>query len=114
MKTIEEQIFEHVQSTPDKIALISGEIEVSYGQFWNYCLKAAASIKENYNLQKGDRVILSAAGNIEFAYVYFGVHIAGGICVPIDPDTNQTRFDYIVKSTTPICVYMLNKKYTTF
>ena len=104
MKTIEEQIFEHVQSTPDKIALISGEIEVSYGQFWNYCLKAAASIKENYNLQKGDRVILSAAGNIEFAYVYFGVHIAGGICVPIDPDTNQTRFDYIVKSTTPICV----------
>lgn len=104
MKTIEEQIFEHVQSTPDKTALISGEIEVSYGQFWNYCLKAAASIKENYNLQKGDRVILSAAGNIEFAYVYFGVHIAGGICVPIDPDTNQTRFDYIVKSTTPICV----------
>ena len=104
MKTIEEQIFEHVQSTPDKIALISGEIEVSYGQFWNYCLKAAASIKENYNLQKGDRVILSAAGNIEFAYLYFGVHIAGGICVPIDPDTNQTRFDYIVKSTTPICV----------
>lgn len=104
MKTIEEQIFEHVQSTPDKIALISGEIEVSYGQFWNYCLKAAASIKENYNLQKGDRVIISAAGNIEFAYLYFGVHIAGGICVPIDPDTNQTRFDYIVKSTTPICV----------
>ena len=104
MKTIEEQIFEYVQSTPDKIALISGEIEVSYGQFWNYCLKAAASIKDNYDLQKGDRVILSAAGNIEFAYVYFGVHIAGGICVPIDPDTNQTRFDYIVKSTTPICV----------
>lgn len=104
MKTIEEQIFEYVQSSPDKIALISGEIEVSYSQLWNYCLKAAASIKENYNLQKGDRVILSAAGNIEFAYLYFGVHIAGGICVPIDPDTNQTRFDYIVKSTTPICV----------
>ena len=104
MKTIEEQIFEYVQSSPDKIALISGEIEVSYSQLWNYCLKVAASIKENYNLQKGDRVILSAAGNIEFAYVYFGVHIAGGICVPIDPDTNQTRFDYIVKSTSPICM----------
>lgn len=104
MKTIEEQIFEHVQSTPDKIALISGEIEVSYAQFWEYCLRAAASMKEMYNLQKGDRVILSAAGNIEFVYVYFGIHMAGGICVPIDPDTNQTRFDYIEKSTSPICV----------
>lgn len=104
MKSIEEQIFEHAQSTPGKIALISGEVEVSYAQFWEYCLKAAAFMKERCNLQKGDRVILSAVGNIEFAYVYFGVHIAGGICVPIDPDTNQTRFDYIAKSTTPVCV----------
>lgn len=104
MKTIEEQIFGHVQSTPDKIALISGEIEVSYAQLWQYCLKAAASIKQKFDLQKGDRVILSAAGDIEFVYVYLGVHIAGGICVPIDPDTNQSRFDYIEKSTTPICV----------
>ena len=39
-----------------------------------------------------------------FVYAYFGVHIAGGICVPIDPDTNQTRFEYIEKSTTPVCV----------
>lgn len=30
--------------------------------------------------------------------------MAGGICVPIDPDTNQTRFEYIEKSTTPVCV----------
>ncbi len=104
MKTIEEQIFENVQLTPDKVALISGETEVSYLQLWDCCLKAAASLIENYNLKKGERVILSATGNIEFVYVYFGVHLAGGVCVPIDPDTNQTRFDYIEKSTEPVCV----------
>lgn len=104
MKTIEEQIFKNVQLTPDKVALISGETEVSYLQLWDSCLKAAANLIENYNLKKGDRVILSAAGNIEFVYVYFGVHLAGGVCVPIDPDTNQNRFDYIEKSTTPVCV----------
>ena len=104
MKTIEEQIFDFVKSSPDKIALISGDVEVTYAQFWEYCLKSAAAIKAKYNLQKGDRVILAAAGNIEFTYVYIGIHIAGGICVPIDPDTNQTRFDYIVKSTSPVCV----------
>ena len=92
MKTIEEQIFENVQLTPDKVALISGETEVSYLQLWDSCLKAAANLIENYNLKKGDRVIISAAGNIEFVYVYFGVHLAGGVCVPIDPDTNQNRF----------------------
>lgn len=104
MKTIEEQIFDHVQNTPNKVALISGDAEITYSQLWDYCLCAAEKLKQDYHLKKGDRVILSAAGNIEFVYVYFGVHIAGGICVPIDPDTNQTRFEYIEKSTTPVCV----------
>ena len=104
MKTIEEQIFDKVQNTPDKVALISGDTEITYSQLWDYCLCAAEKLKQDYHLKKGDRVILSAAGNIEFVYAYFGVHIAGGICVPIDPDTNQTRFEYIEKSTTPVCV----------
>lgn len=104
MKTIEEQIFDQVQNIPDKVALISGDTEITYSQLWDYCLCAAEKLKQVYHLKKGDRVILSTAGNIEFVYTYFGVHIAGGICVPIDPDTNQTRFEYIEKSTTPVCV----------
>lgn len=104
MKSIEEQLFANVQQMPDKIALISGETEVTYSQLWEYCLHAAYKLRNVYHLQKGDRVILSAAGNIEFVYVYFGVHLAGGICVPIDPDTNQTRFNHIEASTRPVCV----------
>ena len=104
MKSVEEQLFAIVQQTPDKVALISGETEVSYRQLWDNCLRAAYKLHETYHLQKGDRVILSAAGNIEFVSVYFGVHLAGGICVPIDPDTNQTRFNHIEASTRPVCV----------
>ena len=104
MKSIEEQLFEIVQQSPDKVALISGETEVTYSQFGDYCLRAAYKLQNTYHLKKGDCVILSAAGNIEFVYVYFGVHLAGGICVPIDPDTNQTRFNHIKTSTKPICV----------
>lgn len=104
MRTIEEQIFDHVQATPDKVALISGDTEITYAQLWDYSLRAASKLKTEFHLHEGDRVILSAAGNLEFVYVYFGVHIAGSICVPIDPDTNQTRFEYIEKSTTPVCV----------
>lgn len=104
MKSIEEQLFTIVQQTPDKIALISGETEVTYKQLWDYCLRAAYKLHNTYHLQKGDRVILSAVGHIEFVYIYFGVHLAGGICVPIDPDTNQTRFNHIAASTKPACV----------
>lgn len=104
MRSIEEQLRANSKCFPDKLALISGETEVSYSRLWEYCKQAAAILKERYRLQKGDRVILAAAGSIEFIYVYFGVHLAGGICVPIDPDTNETRFEYIKASTKPICV----------
>lgn len=104
MKTIEEQLKDNAISTPEKVALIGNNQEITYKQVWDFCLFTAKRLKEEFGIQKGDRVILSAAGNIEFVYVYFGVHIAGGIVVPIDPDTNQTRFDYIKQSTSPKCV----------
>lgn len=104
MKSIEEQLYVNSISSPDKVALISGEIEISYSQLWQLSLRAASNLKEKYNLQKGDRVVLASAGSIEFVYVYFGVHLAEGICVPIDPDTNETRYEYIKASTKPVCV----------
>lgn len=104
MITIEEQILQNAKLFPNKIALIAGETEVTYGELWDRCLRMADVLRTRLALKKGDRVIIAAAGNIEFVYTYFGVHIAGGICVPIDPDTNQTRFDYIYKSTKPVAV----------
>ena len=104
MITIEEQLLQNAKLFPNKTALIAGETAVTYGELWDRCLKTADVLRSRLSLKKGDRVIIAAAGNIEFVYTYFGVHIAGGICVPIDPDTNQTRFDYIYESTKPITV----------
>ena len=104
MITIEEQILQNAKLFPNKIALIAGETVVTYGELWERCLRTAYVLRTRLALKKGDRVIIAAAGNIEFVYTYFGVHIAGGICVPIDPDTNQTRFDYIYESTKPVAV----------
>lgn len=110
MITIEEQILQNANSFPSKVALIAGEMMVTYGELWDRCLKTADVLRSRLALKKGDRVIIAAAGNIEFVYTYFGVHIAGGICVPIDSDTNQTRFDYIYESTKPVAVLgMLHK-----
>lgn len=104
MTTIEEQILQNAKLFPNKVALIAGETTVTYGELWDRCLRTANVLRSRLALKKGDRVIIAAAGNIEFVYTYFGVHIAGGICVPIDPDTNQTRFDYIYESTKPVTV----------
>ena len=101
--TIEEQIFQNSIRQPDRVALITPAEQVTYAQLWERCLLAATNVKRKYGLQQGDRIILSASANIDFIYAYFGIHIAGGVCVPIDPDTNETRFDLIKQSTRPVC-----------
>ena len=101
--TVEEQIFQNSIHQPDHIALIAGDEKVTYAQLWERCLLAATNVKRKYGLKQGDRIILSASANIDFIYAYFGIHIAGGVCVPIDPDTNETRFDLIKQSTGPVC-----------
>lgn len=104
MVTIEEQLRVHSFINPDKDALIGNDEHVSYRLLWERCLQTARKLQDEYGIKKGDRVILAAQGNVEFVYTYFGVHIAGAIAVPIDPDTNESRFDYIKESTTPKCV----------
>ena len=85
------------------MALIAGEEQVTYAQLWERCLLAATNVRKKYGLKQGDRIILAASANVDFVYAYFGIHIAGGVCVPIDPDTNQTRYELIRESTKPVC-----------
>ena len=97
--TIEQLIYNHAQATPQKTALISGAVEVSYEQLWKEIKLAAAWFGKN--AERGDRIIVSASKNIDFVYTYFGAHIAGMICVPIDPETNETRLKRIIDVAKP-------------
>ena len=97
--TIEQLIFNQAQATPQKIALISGAVEVSYELLWKEIKLAAAWFSKK--AERGDRIVVSASKNIEFVYTYFGAHIAGMICVPIDPETNETRLKRIIDVAKP-------------
>ena len=95
MLTIEQQIAQNALRMPDKVALISGDTQVSYSELWAHCCEIAQSLRKDSAFYEGKRIILAAAGNLDFVYQYFGIHIAGGICVPIDPDTKPMRWEYI-------------------
>lgn len=97
--TIEQLIFENAKTTPLKISLIQGQTEVSYEQLWNEIEMAAFWFCQQ--AERGARVIVSASKDIHFVYTYFGAHMAGMICVPIDPETNKTRLKRIVDVAQP-------------
>jgi long-chain acyl-CoA synthetase len=94
---VEQQIERNAQRMPEKVALICKDTVVSYGELWERCCEETMRLLDDASFYKGKRVILAAAGNAEFVYQYFGTHLAGGICVPIDPDTKEARRNYIAQ-----------------
>lgn len=97
---IEEIIYQHSLAFPNKIAIISGEISVSYHELWDK-IKRTSAYFSSKDLGKGSRIVISASKSIDFIYTYFGAHLAGMICVPIDPETNAVRLKRIVDSANP-------------
>ena len=97
--TIEKLIFEHARTAPQKVAIVQGQMEVTYGELWQRIEATAAWFCDH--AEHEDRVIISASKAIEFVYAYFGAHLAGMICVPIDPETNETRLKRIVDVAKP-------------
>lgn len=96
---IERHIHNNACQMPQKTALISGTVEVSYEQLWKEIDAAASWFRQR--AERGDRVIISASKDIEFVYTYFGAHLAGMICVPIDPETNEARLKRIIDVANP-------------
>lgn len=97
---VEERIFENAKLFPEKLAIIAGSAEVTYLELVHRIL-LAAKFYENSGLQKGDRVVVSASKCVDFVYAYFGAHIAGLICVPIDSETNPVRLQRIEDCAAP-------------
>ncbi len=97
---IEQIIYQHAVATPDKVAIISGDEAISYAVLWRNIRKAVAYFRQQ-RLPQGSRVLLSAGKEPNFLYCYFGAHLAGLICVPIDVETNPIRLARIVECARP-------------
>lgn len=97
---IEKKIFEFARLTPQKTAIIAGNLEVSYADLAHRISLSAQYFKTS-GLQKGDRVVVSASKCVEFVYAYFGAHMAGLICVPIDSEINSVRLQRIEDCAQP-------------
>lgn len=93
--TVEEAIYKHSLSLPEKIALISTSGEtVTYSKLWSEIEKAAGRL-DSLGLKKKDRIILSATKSLDFIYIYFACHISGITVSPVDSEINLLRLERI-------------------
>lgn len=103
MRSIVKCIYEHSQSFPEKTALITPTETLNYGTLWKLVAGMAQLLKDK-GLQKGQRVILEADHSAEFMVMCYGIHLAGGVHVPVEHNAPAERVEEISREIDPSMV----------
>ena len=103
MRSIVKSIYTHAQTFPDKKALIATDYTLDYETLWKLIAGMAQLLKEK-GLQKGQRVILEADHTAEFMVMCYGIHLAGGVHVPVEHDVPAERVEAISAEIDPSMV----------
>ena len=103
MRSIVKCIYTHSQTFPEKIALITPKETLNYGVLWKLIAGMAQVLKEK-GLQKGQRVILEADHSAEFMVMCYGIHLAGGVHVPVEHKAPAERVAEISREIDPSMV----------
>ncbi|MDM5070323.1 MULTISPECIES: amonabactin biosynthesis non-ribosomal peptide synthetase AmoF [Aeromonas] len=82
--------------TPHKIALIQGEVSVSYEALLTRCEQMAAALQAS-GVQPGDRVGVMLARTPQAIFAQLAVLLAGAVYVPLDPEQPLERQGHILR-----------------
>ena len=91
MCTIEERVQLMVEQHPQKMAVISGGVAVSYAEFWARVQEKASLFLSQKMVSEGRGHVIRASQSIDFLVTYFAVHLAGGVAVPLENDIPEER-----------------------
>lgn len=100
-----------VKKYPDNIAISCDDITISYSEL-NKKINNIAKTLVNLGVTKNTPVALLFDKSIEMIASMFAVLKAGGCYVPILPDEDPSRIEYILKDCKPKCV-LTHKNYDT-
>ncbi len=103
MRSIVRSIYEHSLTEPEKTAVIATDFTVSYRTFWNMISNISAVLQKK-GIAKGDRVMLEAGATVEFLAVCYGIHLAGGVHVPVEKDAPDSRIQEIAAEIQPTLI----------
>lgn len=113
--TLPEKLAEVVKKDPNRIVLqIKQDIgfkQYSYQELYNNAQKIAQSLVD-YGINQEDRIAIILENRPEWAFVYFGILFAGGVAVPLDPQSTLDDFKYFFANSAAKIVFtskQLNK-----
>ncbi|MDQ5920106.1 MAG: hypothetical protein QG673_162, partial [Pseudomonadota bacterium] len=108
-KTIHQLFEEQVQKTPNDIAVVYENQNISYAELNIKANQLAHYLSSTYKIAKDDLIALYTNRSLYMIIAMLGALKAGAAYVPIDPDYPHERFLHILKDSLPKAILTQNE-----
>lgn len=109
IKTVHELIQEQIRKTPQNIALVCNEDEISYKELGEKATQLAYALRER-GASRETIIALMVDRSIDMIVGMLAILISGGAYLPIDPNYPRARIDYMLDDSNAHIV-LTQKKY---
>ena len=100
METLEDYLRRDAELYPDKTAVVCGEKSVTYRELWSRVEQRAAQMVETARVDtaaqmedvRGRLVPFRAVCEIDTLVLYFAIHLAGGVAMPLEKDLSEEQY----------------------
>lgn len=100
-KTIIDLFEEQVEKTPDNIAIVFENIELTYRELNEKANIVGHYLRDKYDIKPDDLIGVFLNRSEKMIIALLGILKAGAAYVPIDPDFPEERIDYMIQDSNP-------------
>jgi len=87
-----------VERSPNTLALVDGDVRLTYAQWHDTILKAAGGLRE-LGLARGDRLVAVLQNRWEMATLHWACQFAGIVMTPLNWRAKPDELDYCVSES---------------
>lgn len=102
--TLTSLFLEACRAWPDRTALVRNEVEISYGRLREQARRVALHLKAEHQISRGRRVLVQMERSELVIPILLGINWAGGIYVPVDPGSPESRRRHITEDSNPALI----------
>ncbi len=100
MNTLGELLERSVRQYPDRVLVHHKDRDWTYQEVWSRALSVAGWLRA-HGLQPGERIGMLAPNSAEYVTCYFGILLAGGVVVALNPDTTPRELTHTLAHCRP-------------
>lgn len=100
MRRIEKLIIEQANCTPDAVAIERNGVQLSYREVKDQTLQISQRLRAS-GLKPGEAVVLFQHRSLATVPLMLAIWEAGGILVPVNPNTPAKMLEWIIKDSSP-------------